>query len=213
MAASSRSLIYAAALLGLTLRLAFGFGYWIGEPLTRDEREYLSLARSITAGRGFVSDESTAGSGHDAFGRAPGYPLFLAAVGGGRAATEGVPAAVKIAQAVVGAAGVIMVATLAGRLAGPRAAGAAALIAAVYPPLVSVSARAFSEALFWPMGLAAAWCVDRALGDGSRQVWWGLASGVVGGLASLVRPAMLFFLPFAAARLLWRRAVGGAQLR
>ena len=30
--------------------------YWTGQPLTRDEREYLSLARSLAAGDGFVYD-------------------------------------------------------------------------------------------------------------------------------------------------------------
>ena len=53
---ATRRWIAAAALVGLALRLAFGLFYWTNQPLTRDEREYLSLARSLAAGRGYVYD-------------------------------------------------------------------------------------------------------------------------------------------------------------
>ena len=52
----ARRLVVAAALVGLVLRLAFAFGYWVGKPLTHDEREYLALARSLTLGKGFTYD-------------------------------------------------------------------------------------------------------------------------------------------------------------
>jgi hypothetical protein len=39
---------------GLLLRLAFAFLYWVDQPLTHDEREYLALARSIARGDGFT---------------------------------------------------------------------------------------------------------------------------------------------------------------
>ena len=52
--ARSRRLILAAAVLGLILRLAFGFFYWTDKPLTHDEREYLTLAQSLAEGRGFT---------------------------------------------------------------------------------------------------------------------------------------------------------------
>ena len=71
--------------------------------------------------------------------------------------TDSVPGSVKAAQAVVGGAGVLLVGLLARRLAGRRAAIAAAAIAAVYPPLVWIGSYAFSEAIFWPLGLWVAW--------------------------------------------------------
>ena len=52
--------VWLAVAAGLVLRLAFGFGYWVGKPLTHDEREYLALAESLSEGRGF-----TYGPGHD----------------------------------------------------------------------------------------------------------------------------------------------------
>ncbi len=202
---SKRSLVYAAAIIGLALRLAFAFGYWVGEPLTRDEREYLSLARSVAAGDGFVYDADLRSGQGDPFGRPPGYPAFIAVVAGARGVDADVPASVRIAQAAIGALGVLLVAALAGRIAGPRAAVAAAFIAACYPPLVAISARAFSEAIFWPLGLAVAWLFDRTAVDPRRGAVRGLACGALAGLAVLVRPGMLFFLPLAAAWLLWRR--------
>ena len=42
-----RSALIAAAAAGLIVRLLFGLGYWVGQPLTRDEREYLAMARTI----------------------------------------------------------------------------------------------------------------------------------------------------------------------
>ncbi len=196
----------AAAVLGLALRLAFGLGYWVQEDLTRDEREYLSLARSLAAGRGFVYDEAVAQGPVDPFGRAPGYPAFLAIVGGGRAVTDAVPASVKIAQAVVGACGVWIVGVLAAQLAGSRAAIAAAMIAACDPPLVAIAARAFSEALFWPMGLAAAWLVTKAMrGDDRRAVVASAIAGAAIGVATLVRPALIVFAGVTALWWLWRR--------
>ncbi|HEX7778376.1 MAG TPA: hypothetical protein VF424_04005, partial [Vicinamibacterales bacterium] len=101
-------MLLAAAAVGLGLRLAFAFAYWTDQTMTRDEREYLSLARGLAAGRGFAYDEEILSSPQDPFGRAPGYPAFLALVGGGRAVTRTVPSSVKIAQCVVGAAGVIL---------------------------------------------------------------------------------------------------------
>ena len=191
----------AVLLLALALRLAFAFGYWVDKALTRDEREYLSLARSLTAGHGFVYDDAVRSGPVDPFGRAPGYPLFLALVGGGLRITESVPASVRVAQAVVGTAGVLLVGLLATRLAGRRAGLAAAIIAACYPPLVWISTYAFSEALFWPLGLFIAWLFDGLVRDertSPRQhLRLALVCGLLTGAAVLVRPAMLFFIPLA----------------
>lgn len=204
MAGSRGALIAAAA--GLVLRLAFGLGYWVNEPLTRDEQEYLSLARSLAAGRGFVYDAALIESTRDRFDRAPGYPAFLAVAGGGAGVTTGVPGRVKIVQAMVGAVGVVLVGWLAGHLAGPRSATIAAWIAACYPSLVAISARAFSEALFWPIGLAAAALLSLAVRETRTPVARTAAiAGVIAGVGALVRPAMIVFVALAVLWLLWRR--------
>jgi len=193
-----------AAIVGLVVRLVFSFAYWTHQPLTRDELEYLSLARSLAAGHGFVYDEAMLTGSFVPFGRAPGYPAFLAAIGAGGDVVTEVPATVKIAQSVVGAIGVVLVGVIACRLGGPRAGRAASAIAAVYPPLVWVAARVFSESLFWPAGLAIAWVFDRALerDNGTRDM---AVAGVLTGLAVLVRPALIIFVALAAVWLLMRR--------
>lgn len=207
----ARRLVVAAALIGLVLRLAFAFGYWVGKPLTHDEREYLALARSLSAGKGFTYDPPREASDTPRFGRAPGYPVFLALVGGGRGTFDATPPQVKIAQSVVGAIGVWLVAVVARRAAGPRAEVAAAWGAAMYPPLVWICAYAFSEALFSTAALAAAvllnGALDRTETPNRSVLATGIAAGIMTGLAMLIRPAMAFFLPVAVVWLIARRRI------
>jgi len=182
------------------LRLAFGLLYWTGKPLTHDEQEYLSLARSLTAGQGFVYDEALESGTGAQFGRAPGYPLFLAAVGAGTQVFETAPARVKIVQSVIGAAGVWLIAVWARRFWGAAGGAAAAAIATVYPPLVWMPAYVLSEALYSTLALAAAYVLQLAI-DRSRThaAGWPHAAGagLLIGAAALVRPDMIFFLPLA----------------
>jgi len=207
----ARRLVVAAALVGLVLRLAFAFGYWFGKPLTHDEREYLALARSLTLGKGFTYDLPPDAADTPRFGRAPGYPAFLALVGGGRGAFEVTPPQVKIAQAVVGAIGVWLIAVLARRAAGRRAAVAAAWGAAVYPPLVWICAYVFSEVLFSTVALAAAVLLNVAIdradlpARSASALRWGIVAGIMTGLAMLIRPAMAFFVPVAFVWLIAKR--------
>jgi 4-amino-4-deoxy-L-arabinose transferase-like glycosyltransferase len=200
------SILAAAVIVGLILRLGFALGYWVDKPLTRDETEYLSLARSLAAGDGFVYDEVMRSGPVDPFGRAPGYPAFLALVGAGRVVPTSVPTSVKVGQSVVGALGVLLVGLIAGRLGGTRSGHAAAWLAAGYPSLVWVPAYALSEGLFWPLGLAVVWAFDHATDYRGRPAIWRFAAcGVLTGLAVLVRPGMILFVPLAVVLLAWRR--------
>ncbi len=99
----ARRLLLAAAAAGLALRLAFGFLYWVDKPLTHDEHEYLALARGVASGLGFVYDDAHESGTAQRFGRAPAYPLFLAALDAGRPVPTATPARVKVAQSLVGA--------------------------------------------------------------------------------------------------------------
>ena len=202
--AVARRLILIVAVLGFALRLAFGLFYWVDKPLTHDEREYLALSQSLAAGDGFVY-----GSGHETgtaqqFGRAPLYPLFLAAIGAGAHDYSSSPSRVKIAQALVGAIGVWIIGIIAIRTAGAAGGVAAALIAACYPPLVWIPAYVLSETLYSTVALSSILMLDAALdrvevpGGRSAARRWSVASGIAAGLAVLIRPAMLFFLPLAA---------------
>lgn len=207
LASRSRCVIVLAAGVGFAARLAFGFGYWVDKPLTHDELEYLTLARNLAAGQGFTYDAPASieagGIAPQQFGRAPGYPVFLALVSTlaplDPAATA-TPDAVKVAQAILGAASVVVIATLAARIAGPGAGAVAAIITAVHPPLVWISAYVLSEALYSPLALLSALILGRMTDQAGERVATGRAwrilftAGVVAGLAALTRPVLLLFL-------------------
>ena len=210
-----RRLVVAAAAVGLAVRLAFGLLYWVHKPLTHDEREYLALAESISAGRGFTYAPDHESGTTPQFGRAPAYPLFLAAIGAGAGTRDASPTRVKVAQSVVGAAAVWLIGLLGWRLGGPRAGVAAAWIAAVYPPLVWMPAYVLSESLYGALAMTTVLLLDRAIdraGARQRPGAWAASAGVVCGLAILVRPAMLFFLPVAGLWLAVRRRLPIAAL-
>jgi 4-amino-4-deoxy-L-arabinose transferase-like glycosyltransferase len=211
--------VHAAVAVGLLLRLAFGLAYWTGKPLTHDEREYLTLAVNVAQGRGFATElpGDAPSSTLQRFGRGPGYPLFLAPLTwldadlrAGRL-PAGVPAAVKIVQAILGAAAILVLAGLVRRVAGDGAGAAAAWIAALFPPLVWMPAYALSEQLASVLALGcAAWL--GAVTDGTpvaRDARGGttralVAAGLAAGIGALIRPGHVFFLPLAALLLLWR---------
>lgn len=209
MAASSfpRSFVLLAATVGLAARLAFGLGYWVNEAMNRDEIEYLSLARSLASGHGYVYDENLKKGPVEPFGRAPGYPLFLALVGGGRPqSVDAVPVSVKVAQSIVGALGVVLIALAAFRMAGRRPAMAAATLAAVFPPLVWIAGFAYSESVFWAFGLALAMVVSHMLERPRASIGrWALLSGVITGGAVLLRAATSPFVGILSLWLVWKR--------
>jgi 4-amino-4-deoxy-L-arabinose transferase-like glycosyltransferase len=220
-----------AVAVALLLRLGFGLGYWTGKPLTHDEREYLTLAVNVAQGRGFATElpgEPLAAPTHDVqrFGRGPGYPLFLAPLTvldpdlrQGRLPGD-VPNAVKIAQAILGTAALLILAGLVRRGAGERAATAAAWIGALFPPLVWMPAYALSEQLASVLALAcAAWLGIATDGSPAARASRGritaalVGAGLAAGAGALTRPAHLFFLPAAALLLVWRSPDRGAGLR
>ena len=208
----SRRAIIAAAGVALLLRLAFGLFYWTGKPLTHDEREYLSLAESLASGRGFTYAEAHESGTGQRFARAPGYPAFLSVLRVNDDA-DAAPVPVKVVQALLGAVVVAMIGLLAWIAAGPQAGIAAATLAAFYPPLVWLSAYVLSESLYMPLALGSVLLLGEATrrADAARSPRAGgaltLTAGVIAGLAILVRPAMLLFLPLAALWLMRRRQI------
>ena len=206
-----RAFVLAAAAVAIVARLAFGLGYWVDEKLNRDEVEYLSLARSLTHTFTYDFDEHVKKGPVEPFGRAPGYPVFLALIGAGREFADAVPASVKIAQSIVGGIGVVLIGWAAWRMAGPRPAMAAAAIAAIYPPLIWISAFVYSEAVFWPIAIAVALVFNRTLAQPRSTMWKSaILFGIVTGLAFLVRAATGPFVPLAGLWLLWKRQFAAA---
>ncbi len=215
----ARRWIVACAVAGFALRAAFALFYWTDKPLTHDEREYLALARSLARGEGYQypADEPSPGTGQQ-FGRAPGYPAFLSTFIA-PVAVERVPRRVQLVQSAIGALGILVIAAIAQRAGGPRAGLAAAAIAAVYPPLVWMPSYALTETLYSAVALTAACTLRTTNGGSPRSVSRNRTTGTVPvfsaaltGLGILIRPAMLFFVPFAAAWMVTKRAYGAAAL-
>ena len=198
--------IAGAALVSLVLRMAFGLGYWVDKPMTHDEREYLALAESLAAGRGFTYPPEHESGTAQQFGRAPVYPLFLAAIGATHSENGSAPARVKIVQAVLGALLVVVIGAIAGRAAGSRVGILAAWIAACYPPLIWLPAYVLSETLYSMFALSGALLLQIAVTRSRRAHSpreggpLALFAGALVGVAVLTRPAMLVFVPLA---LLW----------
>jgi 4-amino-4-deoxy-L-arabinose transferase-like glycosyltransferase len=219
--AAEKRWIGLAVLAGLALRLAFSLGYWVDKPLTLDEQEYLLLARSLASGQGFsypaVPDED-ARVMH--FGRPPAYPAFMAALlvmTGHRwpeparlpRSSSEIPREIIVAQALLGALAVWLIAHLAGLAAGRSASIIAAALAAVYPPLVWICAYALNETLCGVLGLLAVWLLVAASDPRARApLGLGLLAGLAAGAGVLTREAMVFFLPLAGLYLLVRRRPG-----
>ena len=202
---ANSKLMLGALVVALLLRLAFGLGYWVDKPLTHDEREYLMLAQNLRAGHGLVYDDD----GRQHFGRAPGYPAFLAPV----LSVWNDARAIRVAQAILGALTVLVIAALAAQAWGRRASALAAWLAALYPPLVWIPAYLLSETLYSFLILLGALVLWKALEpegaaggfSGSRWPVGFLVAGLITGVAALARPVALPFLGLAFLFLLFRR--------
>jgi 4-amino-4-deoxy-L-arabinose transferase-like glycosyltransferase len=117
-------------------------------------------------------------------------------------------AAVKYTQCVASALLVPALGRLGRRWLGERAGLAAAGIAAFYPELVWFAAHFWAESLFTVLLW---WAMERLVAaDETSRPWTAVLAGLLFGLAVLTRETVLYFLPFAALWLAWRRP-GGAR--
>jgi len=203
--------VAAAVVVGVCLRVLFALGYWIDKPLTHDEQEYLHLAQNAAAGQGLTYDAPD-GAEVERFGRAPLYPLVLSLFAR-MTSSPHLLATIRIAQSILGAVAIVLIARVAEQSAGPKAGPIAAWITALYPPLVWMPAYVLSESLYLPLALADVLLLSQAIARRSAASSWLLvACGVVGGLAALTRPVHVIFLIVVGCWLLLRRQVRWAML-
>ena len=206
--------IWLAVLAGLVLRLAFGFGYWVGKPLTHDEREYLSLAANLVEGRASAiplrrrASRSLNGSARASLSTLPGR---------GHRGRTGLDAltAVRLAQSVRRRARRLACRTgghARGRSTGRPQRGLDDR--ASIRRLSGLRHTSSRRRCIWPLAvghvlvaIGRSWRVGRA-----GRAGWLLWCGVVGGLAALTRPAHLFFLLLLGLWLLAKRRLRDAVL-
>ncbi|WP_437618357.1 glycosyltransferase family 39 protein [Sorangium sp. So ce1151] len=182
---SPRALTALAAVIGL-VALAPRWSFAVEEhPL----RLYLVGDMALYLERGVALTER-ARTAWDTF-TPPGYPALLAVL---HAAAPGDLALVGACQAALGALTAALTALFAYRLDRSLAVAAlAGLATALYFPLIFYTGFVLTETTFAFLLLLFAWLELRALERGRAAL--GLAAGGVLGLAVLVRPSLLAFLP------------------
>ncbi len=219
-----------AAILAVALGVRLAAGSWWQQrlpPGTKfgfgDSASYWDLAGKIARGEPYEY-----GPDRLRVFRTPGYPALLAPLFWLRADPPVMWA--RAQAAVFAAAAVAGVAALGWLLFDRRTGLVAAAITAVYPEAIAAGAFVLSEAAFTPLMVLHLALWVRAYGTHHapreagitrsvmRSMGWSLAAGVVAGLATLVRPSWLLFVPFAVviglAFSLWRRnATEGAPYR
>lgn len=155
-------------------------------PAVADAADYDRLARGLVEGQGYVSP-----SGRPTAWRPPLYPGFVAGV---YAVAGEHPAAVRIAQAVVGAGTAALVYLLALWMLGPGPALLAGALSAIDLASVFSVSRLLSEALFtFLLVLSVALVMRARRGSGRAARAWGLGAGVVIGLGALTKGVLLLY--------------------
>jgi len=167
-----------------------------------DTESYWQLAQRLAAGERYVFRPADQPIEYRIF-RTPGYPAVLAPIfwflQGGSAVW-----AARFQSVAFSVATVALVAFIAAGVFGWPTARIAALITAFYPEAIAAGAFILSESLFCPLMLAQLLFWLRAEQSPTRRAMWTSAAGagVCGGLAVLVRPSWLLFVPMAGLGLL-----------
>ncbi len=177
------------AWLGLALLLRLAYIMKIGfSGLSMDALDWMDTAWSVASGRGFGGSW-----------RPPGYVFYLAGIFSifGKSVI-----AVKLFNAVLGAATVLLAYLTAKTLFNLRTARITAVLISFYPYFIAYAGDALSETFITFM-LAAAICL---LARTSVKPSWGniAATGIVIGLAGLTKSTTLPFFILACAWLWWR---------
>ncbi|MBU7005325.1 ArnT family glycosyltransferase [Phosphitispora fastidiosa] len=189
------------ALLGLILLLALGLRFYfllgIEQPGPfSDGQNYNLMVRQLLDKKiyGYHSESPNTYV-------TPGFPMFLALVYIVHGYSPDSPVtAVRIYQALMMTAAAGLVHLLARRICSKPGAMTAALVAAVYPPLIWSTSAFLTESLFTFLFLAYIYTIILAL-DQDSMAATGI-SGIFFGAAVLTKPqlAPFFFVPFVLAR-------------
>jgi 4-amino-4-deoxy-L-arabinose transferase-like glycosyltransferase len=196
--AHSRWLLIAILTLALGLRIGAAF-WWQGRvPAGQrfgfpDSESYWQLGQKIAAGQPYEFGPQR----YRVF-RTPGYPLLLSAIFfiGGQ---DSPVMSGRILSAILGTVTCGLAAALGWRLFGERVGLLSALAVAIYPEAIAQSVFVLSEAPFTPLMLLhlIGWIAAGQSSTPRASITWSIVGGVAAGLATLMRPSWLLFLPFA----------------
>lgn len=194
----SRWLLVAILAVALVLRLAAGVWWQSRVPAGKqfgfpDSESYWQLGQQIAAGKPYEF-----GPQRYRIFRTPGYPLLLSGlfVSGGQNVSV---MAGRALSAVLGTITCGLAAALGWRLFGERVGLLSAMAVAIYPEAIAQSAFVLSEAPFTPLMMVQllSWILAWQAPCTRGLVGWSIVGGGAAGLATLMRPSWLLFIPFA----------------
>jgi 4-amino-4-deoxy-L-arabinose transferase-like glycosyltransferase len=178
--------------IGFALRLIVCL--WAAErfPPAEDGHFYDVVGRRIADGLGYTwawPDGAVTYAAH--------YPVgYPALVGASYAVFGGRPVVAMVLNAALGAAAVVAVHRVSARIADRRGALLAASIAAVHPALLFYVPALMTEAIAGSLWVCAAWIAVASHATFERRTWLrSTLLGVIGGVATLVRPQMIVVWP------------------
>lgn len=178
-------------LTSLLLRLWFALGYWAGKPLTYDANEYLELARNYNEQGKFVYDPRHTGQ-IEHYGRAPGYPFWLALL------LRVAPTIgwVRLAEVLISLFTSYMFFVLSREIFSLRTALIALILSSFYLPFFFLIPSILSENVWLALMLVSYFFLLRGakLAEERRRIYFVGAFSFLA-IATLVRPAAVFVLP------------------
>jgi 4-amino-4-deoxy-L-arabinose transferase-like glycosyltransferase len=170
-----------AVLVGLVLRVAVTtvIHHWDAVPSSGDDFVYLGIARALIETGRLDSHYPV------------GFPLFLASF---LMLGSSAFLAIRVAHVLLGLLTIILVSRIATVLYGNRAGVIAALLTALYPPLIYLTGRVMSETLFITILMASIY--QFLLADHDRSIKRSALASALFGVASLVRSNLILMVPF-----------------
>lgn len=172
-------------LTSILLRLWFAVGYWANKNLTHDAQEYMELARNFNSTGELKYDEHST-TQIETYGRAPLYPVWLAFL----MRIQPNVAWLRLVEVGISLLSTYLFFLIARRMFTTRAGVFAFVLSSFYFPLLWLIPPLLSENLWILMMLFSYWLL---LNKTPRSL---AAAFIVLSLATLVRPAAVFLLPF-----------------
>jgi 4-amino-4-deoxy-L-arabinose transferase-like glycosyltransferase len=187
-----KKLLAFVLLTSLLLRIWFAIGYWGNKPLTHDSQEYLELAKSLNeTGRFELPVRQTLKI--ESYGRAPGYPVYLAFL----LRISPTLSWVRLAEALLNLFSSYLFFLIAREMFGLRVGIIAFVLSSFYLPLIVLAPVILSENLWLCCILLSYWLLWRKHTTFITSSFTNLI--LVFGLlsiATLIRPGTIFLLPF-----------------
>lgn len=179
-------------LASVLLRVWIALGYWNDKPLTQDAKEYLELATNFNKTGSFQYDPHRTLQ-IESYGRAPGYPFWLAVL----LRIQTSLAWIRLAEVLVNLASTYFFFLLGRELFGFRGGISTFLVATFYLPFVSLIPPVLSENLWLFMMLAAYLYLVRTRTRPQENPKRNMVISIfLFAMATLIRPGAVFLLPF-----------------